>query len=206
MAETVELERAYVVRLGGMGMGTDSHDLVICRPSELDDILDTMAWEHHEQWYNSDESDQDDIEDPECEAEATPTEYTPENHDKWDGKRSGGGSFMDDGLVVETWQALGYTRTPFEGSTASDCWLYIKRWNLPVCQAFVSWQMLEGWQRQIVACQDVIRALDGIRHQNVPHLPPLLDTQLKGAYAMAENEIKCIEANVQKVVARLKAL
>lgn len=53
-----ELERVYIVHLSG------SYDVVVCLPS---DILNAM---HHEQWYNPDESDQDDIEDPECEAEA----------------------------------------------------------------------------------------------------------------------------------------
>lgn len=91
-----ELERVYIVHLSGMGCGTNSYDVVVCLPSDLNDILNAMAWEHHEQWYNPDESDQDDIEDPECEAEASSHEYTPENFEKWDRKRSGGGSFLDE--------------------------------------------------------------------------------------------------------------
>ncbi|WBF79251.1 hypothetical protein IACHDJAJ_00012 [Aeromonas phage vB_AdhS_TS3] len=199
-----ELERVYIAHLSGMGCGTDSYDVVISRPSDLDGILDAMAWAHHEQWYEPDESDQDDIEDPECEAEAMAYEYTPENFEKWDGKRCGGGSFLDDGGVIEAWQALGYGAPKFEGSNAYDCRAYIKRWSIPICQAGASWQELENWQRQIMACQDVIRAVTGIR--SLTACPPLLQTQVAGALAMAENEQKIIEANVQKVVARLQAL
>lgn len=99
---------------------------------------------------------------------------------------------------------LGYSRPKFEGDSAFDAWEYIKRWDIPVCQAGASWQMLENWRRQILACQDVERAILGL--SRVESCPPLLQTQLSGALAMAENEIKIIEANVQKVIARLKAL
>lgn len=203
MTEQVELERAYVVHLDGMGCGTDAYDILICRPSELDPILDTMAWEHHDQWFEHDEDDDGECE-IECQAGASAVEYTPENMEHWDGKRCGGGSFLDDKGVIEVWQALGYGRPKFDGDSAFDAWEYIKRWDIPVCQAGASWQMLENWRRQILACQDVERAILGL--SRVESCPPLLQTQLSGALAMASNEAKCIEANVQKVVARLKAL
>ncbi len=203
MTEQVELERAYVVHLDGMGCGTDAYDILICRPSELDANLDVMAWEHHDQWFEPDEDDDDGCE-PECQAGASAVEYTPENMERWDGKRCGGGSFTDEKGVKEVWQALGYGRPKFQGDSAFDAWEYIKRWDIPVCQAGASWQMLENWRRQILACQDVERAILGL--SRVESCPPLLQTQLSGALAMASNEAKCIEANVQKVVARLKAL
>lgn len=199
-----ELERAYIVHLDGMGCGTNSYDVVVCRPSELDDILDTMAWEHHDQWFDHDEEDDQDGIEPECQAGASAHEYTPENFEKWDGKRSGGGSFLDDHGVIEAWRALGYGAPKFDGDNAYECRTYIKRWSIPICQAGASWQELENWQRQIMACQDVIRAVKGIK--SLTACPPLLQTQVAGALAMAENEQKIIEANVQKVVARLKAL
>jgi hypothetical protein len=52
--------------------------------------------------------------------------------------------------------------------------------------------------------EELERAILGF--SRVECCPPLLQTQLSGALAMASNEAKCIEANVQKVVARLKAL
>lgn len=197
-----ELERAYIVHLDGMGCGTDSNDILICRPSELDANLDVMAWEHHEQWFEADEDD--DGCEPECQAGASATEYTPENFERLDSKRCGGGSFLDDKGVKEVWQALGYTRPKFEGDSAFDAWEYIKRWDIPVCQAGASWQELENWRRQVMACQDVERAILGLSRAEC--CPPLLQTQLSGALAMASNEIKILDANVQKVVARLKAL
>lgn len=62
-------------------------------------------------------------------------------------------------------------------------------------------QMLENWRRQILACQDVERAILGL--SRVESCPPLLQTQLSGALTMAT---KILNANVQKVIARLKAL
>ena len=199
-----ELERVYIVHCSGEYCGTDSHDVLICKPSDLYEALNEMAWAHHEQWAERDEDE--DEEEPECRSSAYETEYTPETSDNLDGHRSGGGSFMDDHGVIEAWRALGYGLPKFDGDNAYECRNFIKRWSIPICQAGASWQELENWQRQIIACRDVIRALDSLNHQCVPHLSPLLDTQLKGAYAMAENEQKIIEANVQKVVARLKAL
>lgn len=101
----------------------------------------------------------------------------------------------------EVWQALGYARPKFEGDSAFEAWEYIKRWDITVCQAGASWQMLENWRRQILACQDVERAILGL--SRVESCPPLLQTQLSGALTMAT---KILNANVQKVIARLKAL
>ena len=202
-----ELERAYIVHLDGMGCGTDSNDILICRPSELDANLDVMAWEHHDQWGEPDEDD--DGCDPECQSSASATEYTPENYRDLDGDRSGGGSFLDDKGVKEVWKALGYTRPKFEGDSAFDAWEYIKRWNIPVCQAGASWQMVENWMRQIRACEDVIRVLGGLSKPTVDALEGglcLLNSQLLGAANMATNERNILVANLQKVVARLKAL
>lgn len=100
----------------------------------------------------------------------------------------------------------GYTRPKFEGDSAFDAWEYIKRWDIPVCQAGVSWQSLENWGRCLRACQDALRVLGPLNIRSSQHMPPLLATQCAGAVVMAENELKLIEANVQKVVARLKAL
>lgn len=202
-----EQNKAYIVHCSGSLVGTDSHDLLICKPSELDEALNDAAWAHHSEWYDADDwGDDDDSGESECHSSADAKEYTPENMGEWDCHRSGGGSFLSEGDVLEVWQALGYSRPTFDGGRLHEAMTYIKLWNLPICQAGVSWQMLENWQRQAIACQDVVRALDGIRRRCDPHLPACLDAQLKGAYAMAENEEKCIEANVQKVIARLKAL
>ncbi|AZV01823.1 hypothetical protein [Aeromonas phage Akh-2] len=199
---TQELERVYIVHCSGEYCGTDSHDVLICKPSELDEALNEMAWAHHEQWAERDEDEED--EEPECRSSAYETEYTPETSDNLDGHRSGGGSFMDDHGVIEAWRALGYGLPKFDGDNAYECRNFIKRWSIPICQAGASWQELENWQRQIMACQDVIRAVNGIK--SLTACPPLLQTQVAGTLAMAENEQKIIEANVQKVVARLKAL
>lgn len=204
MTEQVELERAYVVCMDGMGCGTNAHDILVCRPSELDDNLSTMAWEHHDQWFEPDEDD--DGCDPECQACAVAHEYTPENMERWDNKRCGGGSFTEDRGVIEVWKALGYSRPKFAGESAFDAWEYIKRWDIPVCQAGASWQEVDKWRGQIVACQDVIRVIGLIGPHTSPRLPPLVLTQLSGALVMAENEIKLLDSNVQKVIARLKAL
>ena len=204
MTEQVELERAYVVALEVMGCGTNAYDLVICRPSELDPILDTMAWEHHDQWFEPDEDDEGC--EPECQAGAVAHEYTPENMERWDGKRSGGGSFTDERGVKEVWQALGYGRPKFDGDSAFDAWEYIKRWDIPICQAGVSWQELDKWRGGVMACKDVIRVIGPLALRSAQNMPTLLATQCNGALAMAENELKLFEANVQKVVARLKAL
>jgi hypothetical protein len=200
-----EMQRAYFVRLSGMGCGTDSCDLLICLPSDLDECLKDLEWAHHEQWYEPDDDDEG-IEPDECQAEASAIEYTPATMERLDCKRSGGGSFLSESGVLEVWQALGYGKPKFEGSNIWDTKIYVKDLNIPICQAGVSWQELGQWGKQQAACQDVIRVLDSMRHNLVPHLPPVLDTQLKGAYAMAENELKLIEANVQKVIARLKNL
>lgn len=200
-----ELERVYIVHCSGEYVGTDSHDILICRPSDLDGALSEMAWEHHNQWSDrfEDEEDDDGIE-PECRSSAHETEYTPESMDRLDCYRTGGGSFLSESGVRETWAALGYARIPFEGRhTFYEVWQYIKLWNIPVCQAGVSWQEIENWQRQDKACCDVIRVIDGMKADN---LPPLIATQLQGARAMAENEINLFNANLQKVIARLKAL
>lgn len=205
-----ELERAYIVHLDGMGCGTDSYDLLICRPSELEENLNVMAWEHHEQWFEgwgNLEEGEEYVE--ECQAGASATEYTPENYRDLDGDRSGGGSFLDDKGVIEVWQALGYARPKFEGDSAFDAWEYIKRWDIPVCQAGASWQMVENWMRQIRACEDVIRVLGGLSKPTVEALEGglcLLNSQLLGAVNMAVNERNILVANLQKVVARLKAL
>lgn len=201
----VEPDRAYAVTCDGMGCGTGYVDVIICKPSELDDYLNEMAWAHHEQWYVEDEEDDDGCE-PECQAGASAVEYTPENMDKWDSRKSGGGSFLEESGVLAVWQALGYGRAKFEGSDLLDCSTYIKQWNIPICQAGVSWQEVGQWGKQRAACQDVIRVLGPLAIRSAQNMPPLLDTQLKGALTMAENELKLIEANVQKVVARLKAL
>jgi hypothetical protein len=166
-----------------------------------------MAWEHHEQWFEADEDD--DGCEPECQAVASATEYTPENFERLDGKRSGGGSFLDDKGVIEVWKALGYARPKFEGDSAFDAWEYIKRWDIPVCQAGASWQMVENWMRQIRACEDVIRVLGCLSESTVTALEGglcLLNSQLLGAANMATNERNILVANLQKVVARLKAL
>ena len=101
---------------------------------------------------------------------------------------------------------LDYGRAKFDGYSAFDAWEYIKRWDIPICQAGASWQEVDKWRGQIVACQDVIRVIGLIGPHTAPRLPPLVLTQLSGALVMAENEIKIIEANVQKVIARLTAL
>ena len=203
-AAPVELDRAYAVTCEGDTVGTTSVDVIICKPSELDEWLNEMAWAHHEQWYDEDE--EDDGCEPECQAGASAVEYTPENMDKWDSRKSGGGSFLDESRVLSVWQALGYGRAKFEGSGLRECLAYIKQWNIPICQAGVSWQELENWHRQMAACKDVIRVLGPLSIRSAQNMPPLLDTQLKGAYTMAENELKLFDANVQKVIARLTAL
>ena len=202
-----ETQRAYIVYCSGSTVGTDSHELLICRPSELGDCLNDAAWNHHNEWYSADDwGDDDDSGESECHSSASALEYTPATMDKLDCRRSGGGSFLEEHGVLEAWQALGYEKPPFEGSEWWSVRGYIKDFKIPICQVGVSWQEVEQWGKQRAACQDVLRVLDSLRQSIVPHLPPLLDTQLKGAYAMAENEIKIIEANVQKVIARLKAL
>lgn len=199
----VELDRVYAVTCEGDRVGTTSVDVIICEPSELDDYLNGMAWAHHEEWF---EPDEDDDGEPECQSSAYAEEYTPENMDKWDSRKSGGGSFLDESGVLAVWQALGYGRAKFEGSDLRDCLAYVKQWNIPICQAGVSWQELESWHRQMAACKDVIRVLGPLAIRSAQNMPPLLNTQLKGALTMAENELKLFDANVQKVVARLKAL
>lgn len=99
-----------------------------------------------------------------------------------------------------------YGRPKFEGDSAFDAWEYIKRWDIPVCQAGASWQEVDKWRGQVVACQDVIRVIGLIGPHTSPRLPPLVLAQLYGALVMAENEIKLLDSNVQKVIARLKAL
>lgn len=113
-----ELERVYIVHIEGQYCGTDSNDILVCRPSDLDENLNVMAWEHHEQWFEPDEGD--DGCEPECQAGASATEYTPETYKRLDCKRSGGGSFLDIAGVKEVWQALGYASPKFEGDSAFD--------------------------------------------------------------------------------------
>ena len=199
LAAPVELDRAYAVTCEGDTVGTTSVDVIICKPSELEEWLNEMAWAHHEQWCDEDGE-------PECQSSAYAEEYTPENTDKWDSRKSGGGSFLDESRVLSVWQALGYGRVEFDGLGLGSCLEYIKRWDIPICQAGVSWQELENWHRQMAACKDVIRVLGPLAIRSAQNMPPLLDTQLKGAYTMAENELKLFDANVQKVIARLKAL
>lgn len=201
-----EMQRAYIVHCSGSLVGTDSHDLLICRPSELEECLNDAAWNHHNEWYDSDDWGDDDGIEPECHSGAHAREYTPATMEDLDCKRSGGGSFLSEHGVLEVWQALGYSRPAFKGDSAFDAWKYIMHFNIPVCQAGASWQMLENWQRQIAACKDVLRALNSVRLDMAKDRPTILEAQLKGVYTMAENEAKCIEANVQKVIARLKAL
>lgn len=202
-----EMQRAYIVYCSGSTVGTDSHDLLICRPSELEECLNEAAWAHHNEWYDSDDwGDDDDSGESECHSESSAAEYTPATMDRLDSRRSGGGSFLSEHGVLAAWRALGYHRPPFTGSDVREVKQYIKLWDLPICQAGASWQEVEQWGKQRAACQDVIRVLDSLRQNLVPHLPPLLDTQLKGAYTMSVNDIKLIDANVQKVIARLKAL
>lgn len=202
-----ELERAYIVHCSGSLVGTDSRDLLICKPSELEEALNQKAWDHHNEWYDPEDwGDDDDSDESECHSSASETEYTPETMERLDCHRSGGGSFLSESGVLEVWRALGYKTPVFDGSDLWAVKIYIRDLKIPICQAGVSWQEVDQWGKQLAACRDVLRVLDSLRHNFVPHLPPLLETQLKGAYTMAENEIKIIEANVQKVVARLKAL
>ena len=101
---------------------------------------------------------------------------------------------------------LDYGRPKFEGDSAFDAWEYIKRWDIPICQAGASWQELENWHRQMAACKDVIRVLGLLNPHSARNMPPLLVTQCGGAVVMAENELKLFDVKVQKVIARLTAL
>lgn len=108
-----EMQRAYIVYCSGSTVGTDSHELLICRPSELEDCLNDAAWNHHNEWYSADDwGDDDDSGESECHSSASAIEYTPATMDKLDCRRAGGGSFLSEQGVLEAWQALGYAQQP----------------------------------------------------------------------------------------------
>lgn len=94
----------------------------------------------------------------------------------------------------------------FEGYTYFEVAEYIRLWNIPICQTGVSWQEVENWQRQDLACQDVINVLGKLQRRTLDTLPPSIYAQCNGAVVMAENEISLFNANLQKVIARLKNL
>lgn len=100
------MEKVYIVYLTGMGCGTDSSDWIICEPEQLEGVLTEMEWEHHDQWAEPNEDD-----DQECEAEAYAEEYTPENYRGLDLDCCGGGSFLEEAAVREVWEAHGWEVT-----------------------------------------------------------------------------------------------
>lgn len=83
---------------------------------------------------------------------------------------------------------------------------YIKLWNIPVCQAGVSWQEVNNWDRQKLACRDVINVLGRLNYETIQKDFCLLNSQLLGAASMARNELEIIESNLKKVIARLNSL
>lgn len=192
------MEKIYLVKIEGVYFGADSSEILICEPENLTDFLFAMEWDHHNAWYEPDEDEDSD----ECTSSASAVEYTPDTYKDLDVYCCGEDSFLSNDDVLKAWKALGYGIPKLEkGDSVPQ---YIKRWDIPFCQSGASWQTVANWDRQIAACKDVIKVLDCIQDRS--HLPPLLETQLKGASAMAENEIKLLSDKLEKVVERLKTL
>ena len=196
------MEKVYIIKLSGMGAGTNTYEYVICPPDVLDDCLNDFAWEHHHQWFEPEEED-DEYSDYECLADAYATEYTPENQEYFDNRRCGGGSFLDEREVREVWVALGYT-LKFEGSTLWEAKDFIDRKGLTAAETGVTNFELISWSKQASACRNVVRVIEDL--YGFDDCPPLLQTQLTGAKAMAENELIRIEGNTLDLIDRLKSL